>query len=236
MSTFLAVTQATALTWAATAAGAGLVFVTPRLPRRALGALLAIAAVLMSWAAVAGLLAPALEGFTAWWGAAWAWLAVGVAVIVGAAISTGVRRCVQGVDTHGPTLGRQLFLVMSLHHVPEGMAVGLAVTAAQSGDALASAGAWTLVAAMASHNAVEGALVSLPLRQEGATRLRAWSMGQLSGVAEVAGAFLGAAAVTVSSVLLPWGLGIAAGAMLAVVLADLLPEVHRAWVRPSVTT
>lgn len=228
-SVFYVVMQATILTWAATALGAALVFVTPRLPRRALATLLAVAAVLMSWAALAGLLAPALADFTAWWGLGPAVVVTALALTVGAGVSIAVRRCIAGIDEHGPTLGRQLFLVMSLHHVPEGMAVGLAMTAAHQGDALASVGAWTLVAAMASHNAVEGALVSIPLRQEGASRVRAWSMGQLSGVAEVFGAFIGAGTMTLSAMLLPWGLGLAAGAMLAVVLADLLPEVRRSW-------
>jgi ZIP family zinc transporter len=117
---------------------------------------------------------------------------------------------------------------MTLHHLPEGMAVGLAVTAATTGqDPVAQAGAWTLVAAMAIHNAAEGALVSLPLRREGMTRTAAFLRGQWSGAAEVAGALVGALAATVAVAVLPWGLAAAAGAMGAVILGDLLPELRR---------
>ena len=124
---------------------------------------------------------------------------------------------------------------MSLHHVPEGIAVGLAVSAASTGDAGAAAAAVLVVLAMASHNVLEGALVSLPMRQEGASRLRAFTFGQMSGVAEVVGAIIGAGAVAVSAALLPWGLAVAAGAMLTVTLVDVLPEMRGQWRQGLIT-
>lgn len=224
-----AVTQAmfaSLITWSATAAGAALVFVTPRLPQAGLRLLLGAAAILMSWALVSGLVLPAagLAGSRIGWAAGL--VTVGLAIAGGAALAGAIRRRVDGGAEHRPTMGRQMFLVMTLHHVPEGMAVGLAVAAAVHGDAAAAAGSASLVAAMAVHNAAEGALVSLPLRQEGMSRPGAWMRGQASGLAEVAGALAGAGAVTAASSILPWALAAAGGAMASVVAGDLLPALR----------
>lgn len=224
---------ATTLTWFCTALGAALVFVLPRLHPRAFSALLAVAAGVMLAAGIAGLLVPAWESFAAAGGGAGVFTAMGVAM--GALMSLASRRLLASAEHHltqRPRLGSQLFAVMSLHHLPEGMAVGLAVSAATSGDAAASASATLVVLAMAGHNVLEGALVSLPLRQEGASRLRAFTFGQLSGVAEVVGAVIGAGAVVLSATLLPWGLAIAAGAMLTVTLVDVMPAMRVQWRRP----
>lgn len=223
MSPLLAAFAASLLTWAATATGAALVFLTPRLPRRAMAGLLGAASLLMAWAALAGLLIPALEGAGERFSAGPAFLSVVLAAVAGAVIVRALRRHLVGIDHHGPVLGRQLFLVMTLHHVPEGMAVGLTVAAATLGDASAAAGSAALVLAMALHNSVEGALVSLPLRQEGMGRAQAWMRGQASGIAEIVGALLGATAVGLASAVLPWALAAAGGAMVAVVAGDLLP-------------
>lgn len=221
---------ATALTWFCTALGAALVFVLPRLHPRAFSALLAVAAGVMLAAGIAGLLVPSWESFSAAGHGASLFTAMGVAV--GALMSLASRRLLARAEhqlTQRPRLGGHLFAVMSLHHVPEGMAVGLAVSAATTGDAAAAASATLVVLAMAGHNVLEGALVSLPLRQEGASRWRAFTFGQLSGVAEVVGAVLGAGAVVLSATLLPWGLAVAAGAMLTVTLVDVMPAMRVQW-------
>jgi ZIP family zinc transporter len=221
---------ATALTWFCTALGAALVFILPRLHPRAFSALLAVAAGVMLAAGIAGLLVPAWESFAATGREASLFTVVGVAI--GALMSLASRRLLARAEhqlTQRPRLGGHLFAVMSLHHVPEGMAVGLAVSAATTGDAAAAASATLVVLAMAGHNVLEGALVSLPLRQEGASRLRAFTFGQLSGVAEVVGAVIGAGAVVLSATLLPWGLAVAAGAMLTVTLVDVMPAMRVQW-------
>lgn len=221
---------ATTLTWVCTALGAALVFVVPRLHPRMFSGLLAVAAGVMFAAGVGGLLVPAWEGFSVAGQAAAFSTAVGIAL--GAGVALASRRLVAHAEhalTQRPRVGGHLFAVMSLHHVPEGMAVGLAVSAATSGDAAAATSAALVVLAMAGHNLLEGALVSLPLRQEGASRLRAFTYGQLSGVAEIAGALIGAGAVAFSATLLPWGLAVAAGAMLTVTLVDVLPEMRAQW-------
>ncbi len=226
MEAIIAAAGAATVTWIATAIGAGVAAIAPRLGRRAMGTLLAVAAGLMGWAAIAGLGWPAWQLARQQVPISWAIAGLAAALVGGAFAVRAVRRLLQGTG-HEPVLGRQLFWAMTLHHVPEGMALGLGVAAAVGGDAVAAAGAGTLVLAMAVHNAAEGALVAAPLRAEGASRLHAFSRGQLSGVAEVAGALLGAAAVAVSTALLPWALAAAAGAMAAVVLGDLLPELRR---------
>lgn len=231
MDAVFAATAASAVTWASTAAGAGAAAVSPRLGRRAMGGLLAVAAGLMGWAAVVGLGLPAWEAARARVPAGVALAGLGAAALAGAWAVRAVRRRLQG-DGHGPVLGRQLFWAMTLHHLPEGMALGLGVAAASHGDAAAVTGAGTLLLAMAVHNAAEGALVAAPLRAEGAGRLHAFMRGQLSGLAEVAGALVGAVAVNASAAVLPWALAAAAGAMAAVVLGDLLPELAASWRTP----
>lgn len=221
---------ATALTWFCTALGAALVFVLPRLHPRAFSALLGVAAGVMLAAGVAGLLVPAWELFAA--GGPGAVVLTAMGVVLGALMSLASRHMLARAEHHvsqQPRLGGHLFAVMSLHHVPEGMAVGLAVSAAIGGDAAAATSATLVVLAMAGHNVLEGALVSLPLRQEGASRLRAFTFGQLSGVAEMAGAVIGAGAVALSAALLPWGLAVAAGAMLTVTLVDVMPAMRVQW-------
>jgi ZIP family zinc transporter len=120
---------------------------------------------------------------------------------------------------------------MSAHHIPEGMAVGLAVAAAGEGNAM-SAGA--LILAMAVHNTFEGMAVAVPMHAEGMTRRRSFAFGQASGLFEVAGGVVGAIAVTFSAGVLPYGLAVAAGAMLFVALGDVLPEARRLSATPRV--
>lgn len=221
---------ATTLTWACTALGAALVFILPRLHPRAFSGLLAVAAGVMLAAGIGGLLVPAWQTFAAAGQAAT--VATSLGVVIGAALALASRRLVARAEqavVQRPRLGRHLFAVMTLHHVPEGMAVGLAVTAAVNGDDAAAASATLVVVAMAGHNLLEGTLVSLPLRQEGASRLRAFTFGQMSGLAEIAGALIGVCAVALSAALLPWGLAVAAGAMLTVTLFDVLPEMRAQW-------
>lgn len=234
MDAVAAAAAASAVTWAATAAGAAAAACAPRLGRRPMGALLAVAAGLMGWAAVAGLGLPAWEAARAQAPAAVAALGVAACVLAGAAGLRWVRGRL-AVDGHRPALGRQLFWAMTLHHVPEGLALGLGVAAAANGDAAATAGAGALLAAMATHNAAEGALVAAPLRAEGMSRAGAFARGQLSGLAEVAGALVGAVAVNASAAVLPWALAAAAGAMAMVVLGDLLPELRALAAAPALS-
>lgn len=116
-----------------------------------------------------------------------------------------------------------LVLAVTLHNIPEGMAVGAAYAGCVAAGAAAPAAAFTLALAIAIQNVPEGAIVALPLRTAGAGKGRAFLGGVLSGVVEplAAGVTVLAAALIVPA--LPWLLGFAAGAMLYVVAAELLP-------------
>lgn len=115
-----------------------------------------------------------------------------------------------------------LMLAVTLHNIPEGMAVGLSFALAAGGEGFAAAAALAL--GIGVQNFPEGAAVALPLRQEGMRRSRAFALAALSGAVEpifgVAAALMAAAAVTV----MPWLLAFAAGAMLYVTAEELLPQ------------
>ena len=132
-------------------------------------------------------------------------------------------------DPEGPksSLGRTTMLVLAvtLHNIPEGMAVGVGFAGLLTGDApITAAGAFALAIGIAIQNFPEGAIISLPLRSEGASRKRSFLMGTLSGVVEPIGAFLTVLLAKIVSPVLPYMLAFAAGAMLYVVVEELIPE------------
>lgn len=121
-----------------------------------------------------------------------------------------------------------MILAVTLHNIPEGMAVGLsfALAAQHSGDPAQIAAAMALALGIGIQNFPEGAAVSLPLRQEGTSRTKAFLYGSLSGIVEL---FFGVAVVLVSEFIrpyMPWMLSFAAGSMLYVVVEELIPEAH----------
>ena len=162
---------------------------------------------------------PATIGFLA--GGAFLWLIdkilphlhVGFPMEEAEGISTGWRRSVL------------LVLAITIHNIPEGLAVGVAFGALAADIPSASlAGAVALAIGIGIQNFPEGAAVSVPLRREGFSRFRAFWYGQLSGVVEPVAGILGAFAVIVMRPLLPYALAFAAGAMIFVVVEELIPE------------
>lgn len=120
-----------------------------------------------------------------------------------------------------------LALAVTLHNIPEGLAVGVTLAGRMAGDGTVSAaGALALALGIALQNFPEGAVISLPLRASGMGRGRAFWYGVLSGAAEplAAGAAFLAAGLTLPA--LPYLLGFAAGAMIYVVVEELIPEAH----------
>jgi ZIP family zinc transporter len=118
-----------------------------------------------------------------------------------------------------------LVLAITLHNIPEGLAVGVAFGGANVGLASASlAGAVALALGIGLQNFPEGAAVSIPLRREGLTRVRSFVYGQLSGMVEPVAGVIGAAAVLSMQAILPYALAFAAGAMIYVVVEELIPE------------
>ena len=117
-----------------------------------------------------------------------------------------------------------MILAVILHNFPEGMAVGAAFAGVSAGGGVTMAEATILALGIAIQNIPEGAIISLPLRAEGMNRGRAFRMGVLSGAVEPAGAALVLLAARVLVPALPWFLSFAAGAMVYVVVEELIPE------------
>ncbi len=118
-----------------------------------------------------------------------------------------------------------LVLAITLHNIPEGLAIGVAFGALAADLPSANlAGAVALAIGIGIQNFPEGAAVSVPLRREGVSRLKSFWYGQLSGAVEPVAGVIGAAAVLMISPLLPYALAFAAGAMIYVVVQELIPE------------
>ena len=221
------------VTWGFTAAGAGMVFASRSFSRRSLDIMLGFAAGVMIAASYWSLLAPALE-MSAHLGRL-ACLPVALGFLAGA----GALRLVDLVVPHihmmenvadGPAskLPRSVLLALAitLHNIPEGLAVGVAFGAVGSAPEAGLAGALTLMLGIGLQNLPEGLAVSVPLLREGFSRRKAFFWGQLSAVVEPIAAVLGALAVSVAAPVLPFALAFAAGAMIFVVVEEVIPEAH----------
>jgi ZIP family zinc transporter len=121
-----------------------------------------------------------------------------------------------------------LVLAITLHNIPEGLAVGVAFGAVAAGIPSATlAGAIALAIGIGIQNFPEGLAVSLPLRREGMSRLKSFWYGQLSAIVEPIAGVIGAATVILAQPILPYALAFAAGAMIFVVVEELVPESQR---------
>jgi ZIP family zinc transporter len=228
---------ATMFTWGMTAAGAALVFGTKNVPRKLLDAMLGFAAGVMIAASFWSLLAPAIELSEA--GALPSWVPPVIGFLVGGIFLRLLDRVLphlhpgmklseaEGIHT---SWRRSVLLVsaITLHNIPEGLAVGVAFGAAAAGIPGASIGAAiALAVGIGLQNFPEGTAVAMPLRREGLSRSKSFFYGQLSAVVEPAAAVIGAAAVLVAQPILPYALAFAAGAMIFVVAEELIPEAKR---------
>ena len=138
----------------------------------------------------------------------------------------GVAAAPEGVSSNWKRT-TLLMAAVTLHNIPEGMAVGLSFAlAAQHGDASAYTGAMALALGMGIQNFPEGAAISLPLRQEGVPVGKSFLMGSLSGIVEPIFGILTVLIAGSIQPLMPWLLSFAAGAMLYVVVEELIPEAH----------
>ena len=128
-----------------------------------------------------------------------------------------------------------LLLAVTLHNIPEGMAVGVMYAGYLSGNAqITAAGALALSLGIAIQNFPEGAIISMPLRAEGMSKSKAFLCGTLSGIVEPIGALLTILAAQHIIAFLPYFLSFAAGAMLYVVVEELIPEMSQMCIRDSV--
>jgi ZIP family zinc transporter len=224
-------------TWAITAAGAAIVFGFLNVSRRLLDAMLGFAGGVMLAASYWSLLAPAIDvaaeqGWPSWFppsvgflcGGAFLWcldqslphLHLGLPVTAAEGPRTSWQRSVL------------LVTAITLHNIPEGLAIGVAFGGVGTGIQTASLGsAVALAIGIGIQNFPEGLAVALPLRSEGLSRFNAWMMGQASALVEPVAAVAGAAVVVYAAPVLPFALSFAAGAMVYVVVEELIPETQQ---------
>ena len=223
------IAQGILLPFLGTSLGAACVFfLRGELRESVRGALAGFAAGVMTAASVWSLLLPAMEqtGFLGRWSFVPAAAGFWAGVLLLAVLDRLARR-LSGAEKAIPPRTSLMILAVVLHNVPEGMAVGVVYAgylAGQSG--ITAAGALALALGVAIQNFPEGAIVSLPMRAEGVPRGRAFGLGVLSGAVEPAGALLVLLAARILTAALPVFLGFAAGAMLCVVVEELVPEMH----------
>jgi zinc transporter, ZIP family len=225
---------ATLFTWGVTALGAGLVFFFRDVSRNVMNSMLGFASGVMIAASVWSLLIPALElaadgPLPVWLPVAIGFLIGGLFIAVTDQVLPHIHPRLRGDRQEGlPTSWRRsilLVMAVTLHNIPEGLAVGVAFGAlAVGGDATSIAGAVALAIGIGIQNFPEGAAVSIPLHREGVSKLKSFGYGQASGMVEPVAGVLGALAVASIQPVLPYALAFAAGAMIFVVAEELIPE------------
>lgn len=219
---------ATIFTWAITSSGAAIVFLFKKINKTTMDAMLGLSAGVMLAATFWSLLSPALEmtenlNLTSW-------IIVSVGVLLGGLLLfTGdkIFDKLTKKKTNSHSIKRSLMLIFSitLHNIPEGMAIGVAfgsIAYNLNGATLTSA--VMLAIGIGIQNFPEGSAVSLPLRREGMSRTKSFFFGALSGIVEPISAIIGAILVLKVQILLPILLSFAGGAMIYVVVQELIPE------------
>jgi len=224
----------TLFTWFMTALGAALVFSAKAVNQRFMDAMLGFAGGVMIAASFWSLLAPAIEmAETSGWPA---WLPAAAGFLLGGAFLWLVNKILphqhpsspltvaEGINPWKNRRSTLLVLAITLHNIPEGLAVGVAFGAVAADLPSASlSGAVALAIGIGIQNFPEGVAVSMPLRREGMSRSKSFFYGQLSGMFEPVAAVIGAAAVFFVEPLLPFALSFAAGAMIFVVAEEVIP-------------
>jgi ZIP family zinc transporter len=229
---------ATLFTWLMTALGAGTVFFFATIHRKTLDGMLGFAAGVMMAASCWSLLIPAIEmaeanGMVSWFPATCGFLlGAGFLWVIDKILPhlhPGLQiQQAEGLHTHWRK-SILLVLAITLHNIPEGLAVGVAFGALTADHPSASlAGAVALALGIGIQNFPEGVAVSVPLRREGLSRLKSFWYGQLSGAVEPVAAVVGAALVMAMQPILPYALAFAAGAMIFVVVEEVIPEAQLA--------
>jgi ZIP family zinc transporter len=228
---------ATIFTWGVTALGAASVFMARNFSRRLLDGLLGFAAGVMIAASFWSLLAPAIEMSAG--GSLPEWMPALVGFLFGGIFLRGIDAVLPHLHPGAPISEAEgvrtewqqsvlLVLAITLHNIPEGLAVGVAFGAAAANLESASfAGAVALALGIGLQNFPEGIAVSVPLRRTGMSRLKAFFYGQLSAAVEPLAGVIGAAVVLLARPILPYALSFAAGAMIFVVVEEVIPESQR---------
>ncbi|MGA1793160.1 MAG: ZIP family metal transporter [Thermoplasmatota archaeon] len=228
----------TLFTWGMTASGAAAVFFFKKPNRKLLDSMLGFAGGVMIAASFWSLLAPALEMAENDPMPGWlpAYVPAGIGFMAGGLFLWGVDKILPHIHPNLKTANPEgiktswqrstlLVLAITLHNIPEGLAVGVAFGAVAAGYPSATvAGAAALALGIGIQNFPEGFSVSVPLRREGVSRLKSFWYGQLSGIVEPIAGVSGALLVVIMKPLLPYALAFAAGAMIFVVVEEVVPE------------
>jgi len=227
----------TLFTWFLTAAGAATVLLTKRFNQKVMDGMLGLSAGVMIAASFWSLLAPAIEMSDGdWKPAAAGFLAGGFFLYIADKILPHLHLGLETSQAEGikTSWHRSVLLVsaITLHNIPEGLAVGVAFGAAAHVTDPAQVqhmilGGIALAIGIGIQNFPEGLAVAMPLRREGMGRFRAFMYGQASGIVEPIAGVLGAWAVMAMTPMLPYALAFAAGAMIFVVVEELIPESQR---------
>lgn len=224
-------------TWGMTALGASLVFFTKQVSFKLLDSMMGFAAGVMIAASIWSLILPAIDmaevqGHIGWIPAVIGFLLGGLILRVCDHYLPHLHIGLPRDEAEGlPTSWRRstlLMLAMTLHNIPEGLAIGVlfgaAIQSVDLGMSAALAPAVALAIGIGIQNFPEGVAVSLPLRRDGMKTRKSFWYGQLSGAVEPVSAVIGAAAVILVQPVLPYALAFAAGAMIYVVVEELIPE------------
>lgn len=228
---------ATCFTWGMTALGAAAVFLGRDISRKFLDCMLGFAGGVMIAASFWSLLVPAIamsQGMNLP-----QWFPAATGFLFGGLFLSGIDKILphlhmgfpiqeaEGIETNWRR-STLLVLAITLHNIPEGLAIGIAFGAVATGFPLATlSAAIALAIGIGIQNLPEGLAVSVPLQRDGMSRLKSFWYGQLSGVVEPVAAVIGAIAVYSARPMLPYALGFAAGAMIFVVVEEVVPESQR---------
>lgn len=213
----------TGFTWFMTAAGALLVFVYKNVNEKAFSFMMSSAAGIMLASTVFSLLVPATEMVEEF-----GYLILTCGFVLGGALIIVTDIVIGKMHMFSGSASKRSCAVMciavTMHNIPEGMAVGVAFGALASGQTVEGLAAVMLAVGIGIQNFPEGMCVAFPLRANGLSRRKSFFIGQMSGAVEIVAGVIGALAVTAVNGILPWALSFSAGAMLAVVCSELIPE------------
>ncbi len=222
---------ATIFTWGVTAIGALMVCFFKEVNKKVLNTILGFSAGVMIAASFWSLLAPSIDlsnelGYIAWVFPALGFIVGGLFVLVSDRFLDRVLKKSNNLRS-ADSLKRSILLIsaITIHNIPEGMAIGVAFGGIASGvPGMTLIGAIMLAVGIGIQNFPEGAAVSLPLRKEGFSRFKSFMLGQASALVEPISAVIGVVLVLSIRSILPFLLSFAAGAMIAVAARELLPE------------
>jgi ZIP family zinc transporter len=214
---------ATLFTWTMTTAGAALVFICKKVSGGTFCFMMSGAAGIMLASTFFSLLLPAIQKTE---GNSYIFLTLafilgGLLIILTDIITNKLQFFSDNKNLRSCAV---MCIAVTIHNIPEGLAVGVAFGALSQGSSVGAVAAIMLAFGIGIQNFPEGMCVSFPLRANGLSRAKSFFIGQLSGAVEIVAGVVGAVAVTAINGMLPWALSFSAGAMVAVVCSELIPE------------